>query len=968
MKRITVTVAILLISAATLCAQTVPSKRDQKVVADTLSARLQRRTTVSSNLKINKTAAHNGVVDIYFSSNLEDYPWNSEDIIWFTKELKSEWADKGGSELGSIYTNSQKLDELKVPSLTDDGNPAPWTYTDRSFDKRRPANRFIQRAGARYFDKGMSDRYIALWQSHGRYYNETDSVWSWQRATLFRTVEDMYTQSYVLPFLIPMLENAGAYIMTPRERDTQWREIITDNDPAFSDERPEVVRQPGMYSEQGSWTDAGEGFADASLNYGLDDNPFLMGSARQAGCSGKYADAEIHWTPQIEERGRYAVYVSYKTLPRSTDAAHYTVRHMGGDTEFIVNQQIGGGTWIYLGTFEFDEGEKGFVMLDNRGERGSVVTADAVKIGGGMGKIERAGTTSGMPSYMEGSLYWMRWAGVDTSVTHQWEGDYTMDFASRGAWTEMMKKKGVPFDMSLAFHSDAGVTPNDSTIGTLAIYTLLQDRKRKYEDGRDRIMARTFAQYVQDQVVNDIRSDFEPEWSRRQVWNKSYSECRTTGVPGIILELLSHQNFADMRYGLDPSFRFTVSRAVYKGMLKTLSEFYGCPYEVQPLPVSSFAAVLKDGRAHLSWTPAIDEKEPTAVSKGYMVYTRVDDGVFDDGREYADTCAVLDIEPGHIYSYQVRAFNDGGLSFPSEILALGIPEHGSDSAEVLIVNNFDRISAPYSIDTPGYTGFDSRYDSGVPYISDISYIGETHEFDRSVEYVDDYNPGFGASYTDKAGLIVAGNTFDYPYIHGRSLLKLGYSFCSVSRDAFVKMQCDSLDIPYLDLICGKQKTTKIGRGAVPDRYSVFPEELQKSLRAYTQAGGNIFISGSDIASDARTDARTNAFVNDVLGYKFVSSNGNANGKVGNMEFYDSINPDVYCVERPDAIAPAPGNGRILLRYSRSNAPAAVLFKGDGYKTVSVGVPLETIKNESDRTEFLRKSLSELRKREPSKGK
>ena len=53
----------------------------------------------------------------------------------------------------------------------------------------------------------------------------------------------------------------------------------------------------------------------------------------------------------------------------------------------------------------------------------------------------------------------------------------------------------------------------------------------------------------------------------------------------MLLELLSHQNFEDMKYGMDPAFRFDVSRAIYKGKLKYLSSRYGNDYAVQPLPV-----------------------------------------------------------------------------------------------------------------------------------------------------------------------------------------------------------------------------------------------------------------------------------------------------------------------------------------------------------------------------------------------
>jgi hypothetical protein len=83
--------------------------------------------------------------------------------------------------------------------------------------RKRNSPYMVQNPHNQSYNKGLSGRYIALWQSHGRYYEAKTERWEWQRAPLFRTVEDMYTQSYVLPFLMPMLENAGAYVMTPRK-------------------------------------------------------------------------------------------------------------------------------------------------------------------------------------------------------------------------------------------------------------------------------------------------------------------------------------------------------------------------------------------------------------------------------------------------------------------------------------------------------------------------------------------------------------------------------------------------------------------------------------------------------------------------------------------------------------------------------------------------------------------------------
>ena len=78
--------------------------------------------------------------------------------------------------------------------------------------------------------KGLLDRHISIWASHGRYFDNNRSRWVWQRPNLFCTTEDMFTQTIVIPFLIPMLENAGATVFSPRERDWQIHEVIVDND------------------------------------------------------------------------------------------------------------------------------------------------------------------------------------------------------------------------------------------------------------------------------------------------------------------------------------------------------------------------------------------------------------------------------------------------------------------------------------------------------------------------------------------------------------------------------------------------------------------------------------------------------------------------------------------------------------------------------------------------------------------
>jgi hypothetical protein len=987
MMRKLLLIATLLLSSLLLPAQTA---REFKTAADSLRARLHRRTTVDSYLKVNKVTKRGTTLDFHFSKELGDYPWRAADVEWFRKELMDLFPPiYRPYALGDIFADKNNLTTLPMPTLTATGRPANTKLRTSDPRAKSPLVRTDE-----HWSLGLSGRHIALWQSHGRYYEAETERWEWQRAPTFRTVEDMYTQSYVLPFLIPMLENAGACIMTPRERDVQSWEVICDNDPSFHGERTGKMRRTGHYKESGSWTDAGEGFADTKPVYSVYENPFEAGTARMCeAVTGEDAHpkASATWRPVIPERGEYAVYVSYRSFANSTTDAVYTVHHLGGETEFHVNQRMAGGTWVYIGTFTFEEGDAGFVRLTNQSTASGLVSADAVRFGGGMGKIERGGHLSGYPAFAEGALYSMQWYGIDTHLFDDWEDDYTRDFAGRGKWVTHLSGgsrvnpqasgRRVPFDLSFAFHSDAGVTQNDSIIGTLGIYTLLSENKDELPNGESRLNGRLLTDFVQTQVVEDIRKQFEPKWSRRQTWDRSYSESRTTSVPAMLLELLSHQNFADMKYGLDPSFRFTVSRSVYKGILKYLSARYGCSYAVQPLPVKAFAAEIKDGKAVLSWEDTKDPDEPTAVPKGYILYTREDDGAFDDGvrleevaKEGSRMSVSVPIRRGRLYSFRIVAFNDGGKSFPSETLAVGTP--GEDSKTVLIVNNFTRISAPAWFDTPNYGGFMDNIDSGVPYIREINFVGEMNQFDRTKAWTDDDNPGFGGSFTNRGGRIVAGNTFDYPALHGRILLNAGYAFASVSTEVFQTM--DASAYAAVDLICGKQVTTRVGRGAVPDRYTVFPEALQSALRKYAAGGGSILVAGSYIGTDAWDQVypgtfpikgadRTRAFIQEVLGYKWVTNFGDATGIIvpkpgaavqlsDPMKYNRLFDEHYYRVENPDGIEPAGAKAQTFLRYAGTDIPAATVFDDGKHRVIACGFPLEALTTEGAMESILLTSM------------
>ena len=109
---------------------------------------------------------------------------------------------------------------------------------------------------------GLYNHHLSLWASHGLFFDANKQRWRWQRPNLFGTTEDLFTQTIVVPYLMPMLQNAGAVIFTPRERDWQTHEVIVDNDMAtdkgYSEEGQKWHRAPlsGFALHSGCYQDA----------------------------------------------------------------------------------------------------------------------------------------------------------------------------------------------------------------------------------------------------------------------------------------------------------------------------------------------------------------------------------------------------------------------------------------------------------------------------------------------------------------------------------------------------------------------------------------------------------------------------------------------------------------------------------------------------------------------------------------
>jgi len=862
----------------------------------------------------------------------------------------------------TLFANGRSIEDL-IPNL----------YRKEKKDKTRLFNKleyrdspWVSRISRPYeITRGLERRHIALWQSHGKYYINNKNKWGWQRPRLFCTTEDQFTQSFILPYLIPMLENAGANVFTPRERDTQKQEVIVDNDGNLSGYGGQGSLYLEVKSRKARWQQTSQpGFAQQKRVYQDNENPFITGTARYAPTEKKKDKAFAEWIPNIPETGDYAVYVSYQTLPNSVSDAKYIVFHNGGTTEFKVNQQIGGGTWVYLGTFSFDKGKNdyGMVVLSNESKQKGVVCADAVRFGGGMGNIERGGETSGMPRYLEGARYSAQWAGMPYPVYGGREGkdDMSDDINVRSRMINYLsggsifnpkdKGLGVPFELSMALHSDAGASKEDKIIGTLGIYTT-DFNNGLLNSGNSRYASRDLADLLLTQIQKDIRAKFNIQWTRRSMWDRNYSETRLPAAPSTIVELLSHQNFADMKLGHDPNFKFTVGRAIYKAVLQFISSQHNKEYVVQPLPVSNFAIEFgkKRNTLELSWQGENDPLEPTARPREYMVYTRIGYGGFDNGVRVNKPSYTLKIEPGLVYSFKVTAVNHGGESFPSEILSAYKAKQ--EHARVLIINGFNRLSGPAVIDTPDEAGFDLEQDPGVAYQYNISLCGAQTGFDRS-QAGKEGKGSLGYSGNELEGMKIAGNTFDYPFVHGKAIQAAGnYSFVSCSDEAVENGRIQPEHYPIVDFILGLEKDDILSNPARKTYYKTFSSPMQRILTAYCQSGGNLLVSGSYIGSDMSNSQGNREFTEKILKYGFQGSlkdtrSGQITGLGRTLQIPRLPNEKAYAVTAPDCIVPVDSAFPVFV-YQPGQYSAGIAYKGN-YRVFAMGFPFESIESETDR--------------------
>ena len=518
---------------------------------------------------------------------------------------------------------------------------------------------------------------------------------------------------------------------------------------------------------------------------------------------------------------------------------------------------------------------------------------------------------SGMPQWTEGARYWLLSQGADSTLWNLYEGDeYKDDMKCRAMWVNSLES---PVDLCVAFHTDGLDSGDDSTIvGTLAIYTAHDDDgKTTLRNGRDREKVnRNLADWIQTQVTEDLQH-IVPHWTRRQLKEANYCESRVPVVPSIILELLSHKNMADMKYGLNPKFRFAASRAVYKGILRYLN---GPDASVQPLPVEQLS-IWKDGL--LKWKAPIDTLEMSARPTYYMVYTQENEGEW-DVQQVTNTQVRMDLKRGVRYSYFVVAGNEGGLSLPSPIISSYISEK-EENPTILMVDGFDEVYGPDWFADSTFAGIVPGSYACEEGFS-CAYIGEQWNYRRADTWTNDDNCGWGSCYRDHAGQLTIGNTHDYAVLHGRALQQMGLTYVSCTSEM---ARVDS-SFAAVDYICGRNR--------IPVKADYLP-----LLSEYLKQGGRLLLSTDHLSAlDSKWTKRN-------LHASYYAAQATRSGKV-QLRYENapkrpftlllSPNDTQLFTAHPEGLKPEEGS--VWATYLDMRVPAAVATP----TTLVFGFPLE----------------------------
>jgi hypothetical protein len=741
--------------------------------------------------------------------------------------------------------------------------------------------------------------------------NKGDGRWSFQRGEGHEMIEDLgnYDQ---MTALVDYLFRAGATVAPLRPVGHQKNEVVLDNN------------DPGV-TFVGDWADGKD-----SIYFGKAGSvPY-----REARTSIKET-AYARYQPKIPEAGFYPVYAwTSSGGDRATDQL-YRVHHPGGITEVTVNHRRVGNGLVYLGTYYFDAGDDGYVDISNRSDSpDSVVVADMIRFGNGMGDIDRGGGVSGRSREDEAGLYWVKWhvdraQGISESDYRATDVDRQATISLSPRYAKFMNRESdgrLKDRVFVSFHSNAG--GGGKARGVFGLLNGNNDPTTATPN--QMLLAKSLAQKLNDDMVAQD-GQYEHKWfdrGKKTTLDRDdidFGEINNHYIndefDATIVEVAFHDNKEDAELMRDPRARDAMARATYQGLLTYFRAVDNNETPATRLPAGVTGVHVESsdtGSATISWVPPIANSYAGDAATGYRVYASTNGFGFDGGTVVtggnATSTTLEGLDPKTPYYFKVAAVNEGGESAGSEVVAV-LPSGGPK--KILIVNGFDRLDRTMDVKDP---------------------------FGRGGNTIDRVRPRWSNSrdYVVQVATAIEAAT---PDTH----------FESASNEAVIE--------GAIDLAKYHTVVWMLGEESSKDR--TFNEAEQTKVEQFIAGGGNLFVSGSEVGWDLHHEDHGRSFFANTLKGKFVADDADTYEVTGADGSICADLPKlafdngklVYDVDFADVVSAEPG-AKVALKYANGTGAAGLQVEGVGGRgsVVMLSFPFETITNAADRAAIMKRVL------------
>jgi hypothetical protein len=561
---------------------------------------------------------------------------------------------------------------------------------------------------------------------------------------------------------------------------------------------------------------------------------------------------------------------------------------------------------MYLGRFPFHMGPAQVLIRNLSSGPGSSLSIDAVRFGGGMGRIERgtgsypaSGPTTGRARWESCARYHAQFQGAPESVYNSSSGnDSKDDVGARARYAAWQHEEGEDA-VFVSWHTNA---PNPARGTSTWVYGPNEPNGQYIFTGTEGSDA--LAAAVHEEIINAIRSEWDPEWKDRGIKSAWFGELNPNSnpeMPATLVEMAFHDTEADAIYLAEPRFRKTLAHAYYRGIVRYFAERDGIPAQYLPEPpmhVGAYGDV--DGTVEVVWSPS----DAGVASSAYRVWTSYDGHGFSVAAVTTTPSVRLeDLPQGVPLFVRVTATNEGGESFPSATLAV-LPSCNSSEERALIVQGFTRLDRQ-SLPTVDLSPFS---------------LGTVMRLEQEVV-----------------------NTFDYAIEHAQALATLGIPFDAVEASVVESGQVALASYGAVDWILGEESTLD----------ETFNETEQQHVADYLDGGGKLLVSGAEIAwdLDAQGSESDRNFCAQYLKVLLGQDDAGTQSLDTGVAFSSS-----YHVDFPDAFVPQ-DNATLLWEYSTGTV-AAVSWTG-AFSVVTVGFPLESVGDLDARSTLMSDAMQAL---------